>query len=139
GLWGRRARRGGGGGGRRGGGAAGWGRGGGRGGRPGGGPSSFLKGPPGRGEPPPPPYSAGQWMPTQRPAASFACHALPHPTSSSTDENGEGCSTLAASHARTSAAKACSLSVKLRSTTGPRTARAGSARRIAGVHARHLR
>src|SRR5437870_851177 len=37
-----------------------------------------------------PPYSAGQWMPTQRPAAIFACHSLPQATSSSIDPKGGG-------------------------------------------------
>src|SRR5438552_190258 len=65
---------------------------------------------------PRPPYSWGQWMPTQRPSASRACHRRPHSTSSSRSANAGGGSRLAASHSRTSSANASSSELKLRST-----------------------
>ena len=52
------------------------------------------------GDAPRPPYSSGQWMPTQRSAASCACHA-PAPLDLVGDvSNAGGSSTFAASHAR---------------------------------------
>ena len=60
---------------------------------------------------------AGQWMPTQRSAASFACHSRPHAISSSSDSKAGATSKLSASHARISAANASSAGVKLRSTS----------------------
>src|SRR5687767_12092846 len=54
-------------------------------------------------------------MPTQWSAASRACHARPQATSAASSSNRGGGSRLAASHDRTSAAKACSSSVNARS------------------------
>ena len=68
------------------------------------------------GDAPRPPYSSGQWMPTQRAAASSACHVRPNSTSSAMVSKRSGTSTCAASHARTSCANAASSGVNERST-----------------------
>jgi hypothetical protein len=60
------------------------------------------------GKAPRPPYSAGQWMPTQRAAASFACHTRPHSISSASDANDGTVGRFAASQARTSDASSSS-------------------------------
>src|SRR3954447_11190333 len=70
-----------------------------------------------RGDAPRPPYSWGQWMPTQRPSASSACQARPQATSSSTESNAGTGRRCSSSQARASAAKACSSVVKVRSTS----------------------